>query len=65
MFGKLIYKYNEKENLYLCSSSNLKGVEMWKYNRPHDQARVEEIKSYIDKTGVVDGIIYLAEIEQG
>lgn len=65
MFGKLIYKYNEKEHLYLCSSSDLKGVEMWRYNRPHDQARVEEIKSYIDKSGVVDGIIYLAEIEQG
>lgn len=65
MFGKLIYKYNEKEHLYLCPSSDLKGVEMWRYNRPHDQARVDEIKSYIDKSGVVDGIIYLAEIERG
>ena len=64
MFGKLIYKYNVNEELYLCSSFDLKGVEMWRYNRPHDQVRVDEIKSYIDKTGVVDGIIYLAEIEK-
>lgn len=66
MFSKknLIYKYNSCEELYLCSSSNLKGVEMWRYNRPHDQARVDEIKSYIDKSRVVDGIIYLAEIER-
>ena len=67
MFSKknLIYRYNPSEELYLCPSSDLKGVEMWKYNRPPDQARVDEIKSYIDKTGVVDGIIYIAEIERG
>lgn len=65
MFGKLIHKYNVNEELYLCSSSDLKGVEMWKYNRPPDHARVDEIKGYIDKTGVIDGIIYLAEIEEG
>lgn len=63
MFGKLLYNISDNEQLFLGTNDDLKCVEMWKYNRPADMSRVEEIKSYIGKSGVVDGIIYVAEIE--
>lgn len=62
MFGKLLYNISDNEQLFLGTSDDLNCVEMWKYNRPADMSRVEEIKSYITKSRVVDGIIYVAEV---
>jgi len=35
-------------------------IEMWKYNRPIDAERVEEIRKWIIESKRVDGVIYLA-----
>lgn len=37
-------------------------VSSWKYNRPHDQDRVAEIRGRIAATGFVDGTIRLADL---
>ncbi len=46
----------------LIELSNEGTLKLWSYNRPVDEARVEEIKSYHEKTGHVDGTIRIAYI---
>ncbi len=38
-------------------------VKMWKYNRPCDEERVAEIREWISQSKRVDGVIYLACVE--
>jgi len=37
-------------------------ISNWKYNRPPDTSRVEEIMEYIQQSNNIDGIIYIAEL---
>lgn len=38
-------------------------VKRWKYNRPEDPVRIAEIREWIEKSKRVDGVIYLACVE--
>ena len=65
VYGKYIYSVG-KADIYLSDSSIItKKSKIWSRNRPPDLERVEEIKNYIIKENLVDGIIYLAETEEG
>jgi hypothetical protein len=56
-----LYRYNEKERLCIGNTRVLKSlVRRWSLNRPEDESRVTEIKSYIEKSKRVDGIICIA-----
>jgi hypothetical protein len=35
-------------------------IKMWKYNRPPDEDRVKEIRAYMETSNRMDGIVYLA-----
>lgn len=63
IFGKLINQHSKNESLYLSNSLLInKHVTSWKFNRPCDESRIEEIKNDITSHGIVEGIIYVAEI---
>ena len=38
-------------------------IKRWKYNRPEDSVRIAEIREWINKSKRVDGVIYLACID--
>lgn len=38
-------------------------IKLWKYNRPPDKDRVNEIHNYMKVSGRMDGVIYLAYVE--
>jgi hypothetical protein len=38
-------------------------IKRWKYNRPPDEERVAEIKAYMETSNRMDGIVYLAQLE--
>jgi len=59
-----IIQYNEQQGIYLVSSKDLIYVKNWHHNRPAEHQRVLEIQDHIEKTGIVDGIIYIYEIEE-
>ena len=66
IFGKLIIS-NGNRNTYLSSSKKIFiKSKIWSKNRPVDMQRVCEIASYINKheSKIIDGIIYLANIEK-
>ena len=66
-FGTLLCAHTNHvhctEELYLGVPSSLRDVVQWRHNRPPDLGRVETIYNEISKTGQVDGIIYVAELE--
>jgi hypothetical protein len=63
IFGKLLANLSSKEGLYQCNSANLvKHTDKWRYNRPCDPDKVDEIVHWIQKAKRVDGIIYIASI---
>ena len=59
-----LQEYNIHGNLYLIPSSVLKtlDVKQWKFNRPPDWSRLEEIRSWISENKRMDGILNLAYI---
>jgi hypothetical protein len=62
-YKNLLYKINEKEALYLVNSKVVEPhIYPWKHNRPVDNERVLKISEYIMQSGIVDGIIYVANI---
>lgn len=64
IFGKLIKTFSSKEQLYIASSNDIgKYVTIWSRNRPPDKKRIKEVVEYIKKSDRVDGIIYVAQIE--
>lgn len=38
-------------------------IKLWKYNRPPDEDRVNEIRSYMEISKRMDGIVYLAHLD--
>lgn len=52
-----------KSNLHILSHNTICKwkIDNWKFNRPVAKDRIENIISYIRKTGKVEGIIYLAK----
>ena len=65
VYGKHLFN-NGESDFYL--SDSLKIVEkskIWSRNRKPDLKRVEKIKKYILEKNLVDGIIYLAELDEG
>lgn len=59
-----VIQYNDRQAIYLVDSKDLIHVQNWHHNRPPCEKRVLEIQAYIEKTGIVDGIIYIYEIEE-
>jgi len=62
-FGKRLHSYNDDEHLFLTNSKQLINfTQNWKFNRPQDPTRIEEICEYIEKTNNIDGIIYIGQL---
>ena len=63
LFGKQLDKYG-KHKVYLASSKDIyKHTKIWSKNRPVDKLRLEAMADYFTKTNHIDGIIYLAVLE--
>ena len=66
MFGDLITKLNEREELYLCPADLLISyTSNWIYNRPPDLERVNAISKTIDNDTYINTTIYIAELING
>jgi hypothetical protein len=62
-YGKFLCKISENEELYLIESSKLvKYTNNWKYNRPPDKERVNEILKTIYNNTYINNPIHIAEI---
>lgn len=57
-----ILSINNNEKIYVINSVVLNYIKQWRFNRPPDMNRVEEIKKSIQNDTYVQGIIYIAEI---
>jgi len=60
-----LQEYNIHGSLYLIPSSVFKtlDVKQWKFNRPPDWSRLEEIRSWISEHKKMDGLLNLAYIQ--
>lgn len=61
-FGSIIHVFNKNEFMVSSNNKLLSNIESWKYNRPPDIGRINDIKNNILKIGYVEGIIYIAFI---
>jgi len=65
IYGKHLHN-NGESDLYLSQTKVILGkTKIWSRNRAPDIKRVEKIKNYILEKNIVDGIIYLAKINEG
>lgn len=65
-FGQLVHEYGPKERLYLARSKTILPIlRHWKFNRPPDNERVRLIREHIEREGIVDGVIYVAQVVEG
>lgn len=64
VFGKTLHYYDDKdEQIFLSKSKQIvDNVSMWHYNRPLDENHINEIADYIEDSGSIDGMIYIAEL---
>jgi len=62
IFGKEIYKCNNRKTYMSCTKKVFENSKSWSKNRPVDMDRVCEIANHLNKQDnkLVDGIIYLA-----
>lgn len=64
LYGKYLFKQGD-HYIYLADSIAVtKQSKIWSKNRPCDDLRVNEIKNYITRNGLVDGIIYFANLKE-
>ena len=62
-FGKKIASFGDNKRLYLVNSKKMYHMTSnWKFNRPPDESKVDEIRKQIIKSKNVDGIIHIAQI---
>ena len=58
-----MFKKTDNKSLYIINDlSKIDLIQNWKYNRPPDKCRVNEIKEYIQKNNDTDGLILIAEL---
>jgi hypothetical protein len=63
LYGKYLFKQGD-HYIYLADSITItKQSKIWSKNRPCDNLRVDEIKTYITKNVMVDGVIYFANLK--
>jgi hypothetical protein len=64
IFGKLLTCYGNHK-VYLSSSKEIyKHTKIWSKNRPVDKSRLKPMADYFTKNEHIDGIIYLAILEE-